>query len=101
MVRILVIGASGLIGSAVCSRLVTDGHEVMGASRRPPSAALGQMKYVAFDLATVSEAHLASLITGVDAVVNCAGILQDALGESTHGVHERGVATLITACARQ
>jgi nucleoside-diphosphate-sugar epimerase len=36
-VRILVIGATGLIGSAVCARLAADGHRVVGASRhRPP-----------------------------------------------------------------
>ena len=31
--KILVIGATGLIGSAVCARLRSDGHEVVGTAR--------------------------------------------------------------------
>src|SRR5262249_6589558 len=34
----------------------------------------------------------------IDAVVNCAGLLQDSPGESTHGVHAAGAAALFRAC---
>jgi hypothetical protein len=34
-------------------------------------------------------------------VVNCAGTLQDAPGESTQGVHHHGVTALIEACSKQ
>jgi uncharacterized protein YbjT (DUF2867 family) len=56
---------------------------------------------VALDIANGTPSDFASLLSGIDAVVNCAGILQDAPGESTEGVHHRGVAALIDACASQ
>jgi uncharacterized protein YbjT (DUF2867 family) len=40
-------------------------------------------------------------LTNVDAVVNCAGILQDAPGESTRKVHADAIAALGLACERQ
>jgi uncharacterized protein YbjT (DUF2867 family) len=39
-------------------------------------------------------------LRGVDAVVNCAGILQDGPGNSTSGVHEHGISALFHACER-
>jgi uncharacterized protein YbjT (DUF2867 family) len=39
-------------------------------------------------------------LAGVDAVVNCAGVLQDSLRDSTTGVHVHGVAALFAACER-
>jgi uncharacterized protein YbjT (DUF2867 family) len=97
-VRILVIGATGLIGSAVCACLAADGHEVVGASRHRPLASLGRVKHVILDIANGTPSDFASLLSGVDAVVNCAGTLQDAPGESTEGVHHRGVRALVAAC---
>jgi uncharacterized protein YbjT (DUF2867 family) len=42
-----------------------------------------------------------SLVDRIDAVVNCAGVLQDAPGESTRAVHADGAAALFAACERQ
>jgi uncharacterized protein YbjT (DUF2867 family) len=100
-VRILVIGASGLIGSAVSARLAADGHEVIGASRHPPATDPAHVRHVALDLARVAASDFIPFLEGVAAVVNCAGTLQDAPGESTQGVHHHGVGALIEACARQ
>jgi uncharacterized protein YbjT (DUF2867 family) len=96
--RVLIVGASGLIGSAVAARLVAAGHEVVAVGRRPNS---GPAAWLRLDLARITDPqawlrHLA----GIDAVVNCAGTLQDAPGNSTAGVHARGAATLFAACAR-
>jgi len=96
--RVLVIGATGLIGSAVAAHLDAEAHEVVGISRQGPSAALGRVKHVAFDLASSSAEKFLTALAGVDAVVNCAGILQDAPGESTEGVHHKGIVSLIAAC---
>ena len=98
--RVLVVGATGLIGSAVLARLTADGHEVVGLSRHPPSAVLGDVRHVAFDLASASAADFLPLLAGIDAVVNCAGTLQDAPSESTEGVHHRGVCALVAACEK-
>jgi len=40
----------------------------------------------------------AAVLGGVDAVVNCAGTLQDSPGESTEGVHYTGIRSLFAAC---
>src|SRR3954465_1944264 len=99
--RVLVIGATGLIGSAVAARLAADGQEVVGLSRHPPAAGLARLRHVAFDLAGASSTDkFVPLLAGVHAVVNCAGTLQDAPGESTEGVHHTGVVALIAACEK-
>jgi uncharacterized protein YbjT (DUF2867 family) len=99
--RIMVLGATGLIGSATCARLFEQGDEIVGVSRRPQRPGLIQQTSIPLDVAraTTPEDWL-PLLEGVDAVVNCAGTLQDAPGESTRGVHDRGIAALVTACER-
>jgi uncharacterized protein YbjT (DUF2867 family) len=99
--RVLVTGASGLIGAAVVARLVEAGHEVVGIARRTARAArsMPSVRWVALDIAAATRPedwlpHLA----GVHAVVSCAGVLQDAPGDSTRGVHRDGVAALFAAC---
>jgi len=96
--RILVVGASGLIGSAVAAQLDAGNHEVVGISRHPPPAGLGRVKHVAVDLTSSGTDKFPRLLAGMDAVVYCAGTLQDSPGESTEGVHYRGVTELIAAC---
>lgn len=99
--RVLLTGATGLIGSAVLAGLRSAGHEVVavvhnsGDTHRLPWAE----KCVALDIAGAHDAatwlpHL----SGVDAVVNCAGVLQDSLRDSTAGVHADGPAALFAAC---
>ncbi|MDE1149047.1 MAG: SDR family oxidoreductase [Azospirillaceae bacterium] len=98
--RILVIGAYGLIGTCVVARLRGDGHTVVGAGRSVAIAVRCQpdMSWVAIDLATADEADWAPLLTGVDAVVNCAGALQDSPRDDLRAVHVDGVARLVAAC---
>jgi uncharacterized protein YbjT (DUF2867 family) len=96
--RILITGATGLIGSALATRLADEGHQVIGVARRPgkhPSVA----RWVVLDIAAATDpkrwfAHLA----GIDAAVNCAGVLQDSASENTEAVHATGVGALFTAC---
>ena len=76
--NILVVGGTGLIGSAVVARLIAHGHRVTVASRRPDPTAL---RHVAVDLARIDEAAWRPLLRGIEGVVNCAGVLQDAPGE--------------------
>ena len=40
--RVLVTGAGGFIGTALCSRLIASGVEVHGVSRNPPAGADAQ-----------------------------------------------------------
>lgn len=92
---ILILGGTGLIGSAVVARLVARGHHVIVASRRPHPT---NPDHVAVDLGRVDDAAWRPLLRGIDAVVNCAGVLQDTPADSTASVHHVGVASLFKAC---
>src|SRR4051812_26285019 len=99
--RVLLTGATGFIGSTVLARLQDAGHEVWAVTRRRGAVArrLSPARWIELDMAstTTPEAwtpHLA----GVDAVVNCAGVLQDGGSDSTAGVHRDGAAALFSAC---
>ncbi|MBV8751342.1 MAG: SDR family oxidoreductase [Hyphomicrobiales bacterium] len=98
--RVMVVGASGLIGSAVCARLATRGDSIVAMVHRPADLGLVPADVIDIDLARTTEADWLPRLAGVDAVVNCAGLLQDAPGESTHGVHAAGAAALFHACER-
>lgn len=97
--RVLVVGASGLIGSAIATRLPSRGHEVVALSRRPPTS--GAMAgHLALDVARLTAADWLTHLRGIDAVVYCAGALQDAPGDSLEAVHHGAAASLFEACAR-
>jgi len=101
--RILVIGAYGFIGSAVVARLVADGHEVVGAGRRIKAARERRpdLDWVRIDLTRARKPeHWDQHLAGIDAVVNCAGVLQDGPADSTHKVHVEGASALFAACAQ-
>lgn len=100
--RVLVIGGTGFIGTAVTARLAADGHDVVALSRhRDGRQNPDSVTYRAFDIASVQESGdwLAQL-SGVDAIVNCAGTLQDAPGESARAVHATAIEALVAACAQ-
>jgi uncharacterized protein YbjT (DUF2867 family) len=99
-VRVLLAGATGLIGSAVLARLVREGHEVVAVARPARARSeLGAIRWLDLDIAKAGHAgdwlpHLA----GIDAVVNCAGVLQDGPRDCTRAVHVEGAAALFAAC---
>ena len=99
--RVLLTGATGLIGRAVLAGLTGEGHAVVavarsaGAAARLPEAA----SCIALDIAkATSPADWLPHLAGIDAVVNCAGVLQDSPRDSTAGVHTDGAAALFAAC---
>jgi uncharacterized protein YbjT (DUF2867 family) len=96
--RVLVVGASGFIGSAIASRLVARGDEVVGVSRRRPSAARSD-RHLAIDVSRQQTPRdWLPHLQGLDAVVYCAGALQDTPGESLDRVHHTAAAALFGAC---
>jgi uncharacterized protein YbjT (DUF2867 family) len=99
--RVLVTGASGLIGGAVVARLLAAGHEVVGVARHIARSArrVPAARWVALDIAAATRPeHWLPCLAGVDAVVNCAGVLQDSPRDSTRGVHVDGSGALFAAC---
>jgi uncharacterized protein YbjT (DUF2867 family) len=99
--RVLIVGGSGFVGSAVAARLAADGHAVVSVSRGLPAAGLMPVERVGLDVAKATRPDdWLPLLHGVEAVINCAGTLQDGPGDSTHGVHVAGIAALFEACER-
>lgn len=101
--RVLVTGATGLIGQAVVADLLGAGFGVVGVTRNAATAArrLPAVEWIAVDIAVATRPedwlpHLA----GVRAVVNCAGVLQDSWGDSTRRVHVDGIGALFEASGR-
>jgi nucleoside-diphosphate-sugar epimerase len=69
--RVLVTGASGFVGRALCSRLTADGYEVIGTVRNPSSSvARGIQKAIIGDIQCFDK--WANLLDGVTAVFHLA-----------------------------
>ena len=101
--RVLVTGAYGLIGSAVLARLHRDGHELVAAGRRIGEAAsrMPYARWVAADFNTLTDAGAwVPLLSGVDAVVNCVGVLEQGGSDDINRTHVGGTIALFDACAR-
>ena len=101
--RILLTGANGFIGRHLTAAFVASGHEVVAAVRR-----VGEMQR-RFPSVTVLHVDLnrdttaatwAPRLPGVDAIVNCAGILQQRRGQSIDAVHFDGPKALFDACVQ-
>lgn len=100
--RILLTGATGLIGGAIAQALLRDGHELVCAVRDPARFALAgaRCRAVQADLAQVpSAAWWQPHLTGIDAVVNAVGILRETPGQAFDALHHRAPAELFRACA--
>jgi uncharacterized protein YbjT (DUF2867 family) len=96
--KVLLTGATGLIGSELAACLAREGHQVVGLARKP-SRSLNVASWVMLDVAATREAKdWRSHLEGIDAVINCAGVLQDSAQDDTEGVHSAGVAALFAAC---
>jgi uncharacterized protein YbjT (DUF2867 family) len=101
--RVLVLGAYGMIGAAVLSRLHRDGHSLLAAGRSITTAKrqFAFAEWIAADfhhLLTV-DAWL-PLLSGIDAVVNCVGALQSGSRDRLDQIHEHAPAALFAACER-
>ncbi len=100
--HVLVTGAYGLIGSAVLARLHRDGHRLTGAGRslgearrRFPYAQWVEADFTRLDTPDAWR----PLLAGIDAVVNCVGVLQDGAGDNVTRVQLDGTVALFDACA--
>lgn len=98
--RVLVTGAYGFIGSQVVAALLAAGHRPVCAVRGGRSDSRFQgVESIACDFARDDDPALwRARLAGIDAVVNCAGILRER-GRDTHAqVNERTPVALFRAC---
>lgn len=72
MARVLVTGASGLLGSHLLPRLRNAGHEVRALSRHPRPERVPDVDWVAGDV--LERDGMASAVAGCDAVIHAASL---------------------------
>ncbi|KQV28271.1 oxidoreductase [Rhizobium sp. Root1203] len=101
--NILILGATGFIGSAIANRMLSDGHAVTGLGRNPGRARLKQpgMRWIGADLSRMtSAADWIEIILGQDVVINCAGALQDGLSDDLAATQANSMLALYEAAGR-
>jgi uncharacterized protein YbjT (DUF2867 family) len=99
--RVLVLGAYGLIGSAVLARLNRDGHVLVGAGRNIAAArrSFPYAQWVAADFhALTTPEAWRPLLEGIDAVVNCVGAFQHSVRDDLRRIHVAAPFALFVAC---
>ena len=99
--RVLVTGAYGLIGSACMARLHADGHDLVAAGRAIVEARrrFAYARWIEADFMQLRDAQAwRPLLGGIDAVVNCVGVLQDGAGDDVQRIQFDGTAALFDAC---
>lgn len=101
--KILVTGAYGFIGSHIVARLVAAGHQVVGCGR---DVALGRrliphIDWIACDLnRNTDPTDWRGRLEGIDAAINCAGILQGSAADDIDAIHRQGPIALFEACLK-
>jgi uncharacterized protein YbjT (DUF2867 family) len=101
--RVLLTGATGLIGGASARALLAAGHEVTCAMRDPHRLPFDDPRCTAFeaDLSQVPhDAWWRTRLAGIDAVVNAVGILREEGAQTFDSLHEQAPAELFRACAQ-
>lgn len=91
MIRTLLTGATGRLGTALRPRLSAAGHDVRAASRSPPAATEADIDWVELDLGT--EDGIESALENIDVVIHAATAPQG----DTAAVDGRGTERLLEA----
>ena len=104
--RVLVLGGAGFVGRHAVAALLGRQHEVIVGSRYPERAARRlpvqahrcERRTVRFEKLLTADAWR-PLLTGIDVVVNCVGILRQRGAETYEKVHHLAPAALADACS--
>lgn len=99
--KILLLGASGLIGRFVTDDLRARGFHVTGIARRFAASQKADGRDLEMPVLSMDSASLAGVLADreIDVVVNCLGVLQDGPGSDVAAVHRDFVARLLRAIA--
>lgn len=94
--NILVCGANGFVGRALCEALARDGHRVLRGVRHPR-----RQDEIAVDyLADTAPAHWVDRLRGIHVVINAVGILVEGGGRDFDRIHRRTPIALFEAALR-
>lgn len=99
--RVLVLGAYGLVATPIVQRLLAAGHTVVGIGRDTAAAARRwpDASWIDRDIARLNRPEdWQALLTDVDAVVNAAGVLQDSLRDNVTALQFTAMRALYAAC---
>lgn len=99
--RILVTGANGFIGSQIVSTLLAAGHEITCAVRAAVKTRqrFPQCQIITCDFsADIHPADWLDRLNGIEAVVNCVGILHSQGKNTVERVHHEVPCALFSAC---
>lgn len=98
--RVLVTGASGFIGSALCTALGRAGHRVVAcAHRNRPARLPGDPEILAIDYTCDTQpCAWEPRLAGVEVVINAVGILRESRSLSFADLHDRAPRALFAAC---
>lgn len=92
--RILICGASGFIGRALCRHLTRCGHTVVRGVRQPE-----RPEDVGIDYARDTDPGLwRERLEGIDMVVNAVGVITESRKVRFDDIHHRAPAALFAAC---
>ena len=101
--RILLTGATGFIGRHIAGRLIGAGHELVCCVRDTARCRrmFPRQTAVACDFNRDTDAaDWLPRLEGIEAVINCAGILQGRPGQSIEAIHSAAPKALFDACLR-
>lgn len=101
---VLILGASGFIGSHLAAAFARAGWRVRAGARRPDQARrlAPSHDWVRAEFAELTTAESwTPLLDGVDVAVNAVGVLQDGPGENNAVAHVDGPAALLAAMEAQ
>lgn len=101
--RVLVTGAYGFIGAHITAALVASGHDVVCAVREARiDSRFPGLKAIACDMSRDTDASIwLPRLDGIEAVVNCAGILRETDNDTFRAVHEQSPQALFDACVQR
>ncbi|MBV9890423.1 MAG: SDR family oxidoreductase, partial [Rhizobacter sp.] len=97
--RILLAGATGLIGARLRTRLRERGHALLLAGRTLPRRLGEREAWLALDFAAPpTVARWAEQLRGVEVAINAAGIFRETRAQTFDALHRRGPIALFEAC---
>ena len=101
--RVLVLGAYGLIGQGIVRELLARGDHVVGVARNVERGRqlMAEVSWVPGDLNYLLHAKdWEPLLVDIDAVVNASGALQSGLKDNLAAVQRDSIVALVAACQR-